>query len=136
MLLAGLAFAGATTALAQAPAQPPAPAPAPEQTTRPGEPFGEEVVLAPKKIVYLKGTATWDTAFDTLVESTGRKHGVAEPLQMTVAVSDGERLYAARYASGPVVNSLFVSEDAKAIRALYPDDEPVIVDAVRGIRPG
>jgi len=69
LLLAGLAFAGATTALAQAPAQPPAPAPAPEQTTRPGEPFGEEVVLAPKKIVYLKGTATWDTAFDTLVES-------------------------------------------------------------------
>jgi glutamine amidotransferase len=57
------------------------------------------------------------------VEATGRKHGVAEPLQMTVAVSDGERLYAARYASGPVVNSLFVSEDAKSIRALYPDDE-------------
>ena len=57
------------------------------------------------------------------VEATGRHHGVAEPLQMTVAVSDGERLYAARYASGPFVNSLFVSEDAKAIRALYPDDE-------------
>ena len=41
---------------------------------------------------------------------------------MTVAVSDGERLYAARYASGPVVNSLFVSADASAVRALYPDD--------------
>jgi predicted glutamine amidotransferase len=57
------------------------------------------------------------------VERTGREHGVAEPLQMTIAVSDGERLYAARYASGPVVNSLFVSEDAKSIRALYPGDE-------------
>jgi glutamine amidotransferase len=42
---------------------------------------------------------------------------------MTVAVSDGERLYAARYASGPVVNSLFVTADASAVRALYPDDE-------------
>ena len=57
------------------------------------------------------------------VEDTGAAHGIAEPLQMTIAVSDGERLYAARYASGPVVNSLFVSEDATAIRALYPDDE-------------
>ena len=57
------------------------------------------------------------------VEETGRRHGVDEPLQMTVAVSDGERLYAARYASGPVVNSLFVSADASAVRAMYPDDE-------------
>jgi glutamine amidotransferase len=57
------------------------------------------------------------------VEETGRRHGIAEPLQMTVAVSDGERLYAARYASGPVVNSLFVSADASSVRALYPDDE-------------
>ena len=57
------------------------------------------------------------------VEGTGRSHGIAEPLQMTVAVSDGERLYAARYASGPVVNSLFVSEDTRSVRALYPDDE-------------
>jgi predicted glutamine amidotransferase len=56
------------------------------------------------------------------VEETGRRHGIAEPLQMTVAVSDGERLYAARYASGPVVNSLFVTADASAVRALYPDD--------------
>src|SRR5687767_2554135 len=57
------------------------------------------------------------------VEETGRRHGVAEPLQMTVGLSDGERVYAARYASGPVVNSLFVSADAAAVRALYPDDE-------------
>jgi len=57
------------------------------------------------------------------VEETGRRHGVAEPLQMTVAVSDGERLYAARHASGPVVNSLFVTEDASAVRALHPEDE-------------
>ena len=57
------------------------------------------------------------------VEETGHRHDIAEPLQMTVAVSDGERLYAARHASGPVVNSLFVTEDASAVRALYPGDE-------------
>ncbi len=57
------------------------------------------------------------------VEETGRRRGIEEPLQMTVAASDGERLYAARYASGPVVNSLFVTADASAVRALYPDDE-------------
>ena len=57
------------------------------------------------------------------VEATGRRHGVGEPLQMTVGVSDGERLYAARYASGPVVNSLYVTNDAHDVRQLYPDDE-------------
>ena len=57
------------------------------------------------------------------VEATGRDHGVSEPLQMTVGMSDGQRLYAARYASGPVVNSLFVSADAAAVRELYPEDE-------------
>ena len=57
------------------------------------------------------------------VEETGQGHGVAEPLQMTVGLSDGERVYAARYASGPVVNSLYVTADASAVRALYPDDE-------------
>jgi predicted glutamine amidotransferase len=49
---------------------------------------------------------------------------VGEPaLQMTVGVSDGVRLYAARYASGPEVNSLFVSEDPESVRMLYPDNE-------------
>ncbi len=57
------------------------------------------------------------------VEATGRRHDVEEPLQMTIGLSDGERIYAARYASGPVVNSLFVTADATAIRELYPEDE-------------
>lgn len=57
-----------------------------------------------------------------LVEDVGRRHGSAAPLQMTMAVSDGERLYAARYASGPVVNSLFVSADAATVRAMYPGE--------------
>lgn len=57
------------------------------------------------------------------VEAVGAKHGIAEPLQMTLGLSDGERLYAVRYASGKVVNSLFVSEDVDAIRRLYPQME-------------
>ncbi len=50
------------------------------------------------------------------VESVGHSHDVAEPLQMTIGLSDGEKLYAARYASGPTVNTLFVSEDARVAR--------------------
>ncbi len=48
-----------------APPPPPAQAPAP----KPGDAFGEEVTLAAKTIVYSKGSANWDSAFDTLVDS-------------------------------------------------------------------
>ena len=57
------------------------------------------------------------------VEAVGHAAGIAEPLQMTIGATDGERLHAARYASGPVVNTLFVSEEVGALRALYPADE-------------
>ena len=58
------------------------------------------------------------------VEAAAAAAGVGEPaLQMTIGVSDGVRLYAARYASGPEVNTLFVSEDAESVRMLYPDNE-------------
>jgi glutamine amidotransferase len=58
------------------------------------------------------------------VETTGRSHGVADPLQMTLGLTDGERLYAVRYASGEIVpNSLYVSNDAHDVRLLYPENE-------------
>jgi glutamine amidotransferase len=58
------------------------------------------------------------------VETIGRRHGVADPLQMTLGLSDGERLYAVRYASGAVQpNSLYVSNDARDVRLLYPEIE-------------
>lgn len=47
------------------------------------------------------------------VEDVARSYGIVDPLQMTIGLSDGERLYAVRYASGPVVNSLFVSDDTR-----------------------
>jgi glutamine amidotransferase len=57
------------------------------------------------------------------VESLGAASGIAEPLQMTVGVTDGERLWAARYASGPEVNTLFYSADLDSLRELYPREE-------------
>jgi predicted glutamine amidotransferase len=57
------------------------------------------------------------------VEAVGHDHGIEEPLQMTIGLTNGERMYAVRYASGPVVNTLYVSEDARAVRMLYPEDE-------------
>ncbi|MGO8908420.1 MAG: GyrI-like domain-containing protein [Bradyrhizobium sp.] len=47
-------------------ATPAPPSPAPVQTA---DPFGEEITLTPKTVVVIKGTANWDSAFDTLVES-------------------------------------------------------------------
>jgi glutamine amidotransferase len=38
------------------------------------------------------------------------EHGVEEPFRMTVAVADGERLWAARYSSNPNPPSLFYAE--------------------------
>ena len=52
-------------AAAQTPAAPPPPA----GTVQTADPFGETFALTPKKVVVLKGTATWDAAFDTLVDS-------------------------------------------------------------------
>lgn len=51
------------------PAAPPpaaAASPAPVQTA---DPFGQETTLEPKKVVMVKGTANWDSAFDTLVDA-------------------------------------------------------------------
>ncbi len=38
-------------------------------TREPGDPFGQEVTMVPRTFLYLKGQATWDTAFDTLVDA-------------------------------------------------------------------
>jgi predicted glutamine amidotransferase len=57
------------------------------------------------------------------VEAAGHRVGVEHPLQMTVGLSDGERLYAVRYASGPEVNTLYVSSSAQDVRQLYPAGE-------------
>ncbi|MDN0197383.1 class II glutamine amidotransferase [Streptomyces sp. S.PNR 29] len=56
-----------------------------------------------------------------LVEETGHRHGVEFPLQMTVAVADGQRLWAFRYSSQGASRSLFFSTEVETLRALHPD---------------
>jgi effector-binding domain-containing protein len=63
-LFSGVALAQTPPAPAPAPPPPAAAAPAP----KPGDAFGEEVTLTAKTIVYAKGSANWDSAFETLVD--------------------------------------------------------------------
>lgn len=59
-----------------APAKPPAAAetpatPSPAATpVQAADPFGEETTLAPKTVIVLKGSANWDSAFETLINSS------------------------------------------------------------------
>jgi glutamine amidotransferase len=57
-----------------------------------------------------------------LIEAVGERHGVEIPIQMTVAASDGERVWAFRYASKGEPSSLFYSTDIPTLRSQYPDN--------------
>jgi effector-binding domain-containing protein len=54
---------------AQAAPPPPPPPPPPAPPARSVDPFGEEIILTGKTIVFLKGNGTWDTAFETLLDA-------------------------------------------------------------------
>ena len=62
-----------------------------------------------------------------LVESTGRRHGIDEPVQMTVATTDGATTWAFRYSTIGQSRSLFHSTDVSTLRHQYPD-HPVLHD--------
>jgi effector-binding domain-containing protein len=74
IILAATLFAGRS--FAQSPPSPapspPAAAPAPaapaqsSDTNQNGDPFGQNLTLPAKTIVYVKGSGTWDKAFDTI----------------------------------------------------------------------
>lgn len=75
-MLAAAVFAAAEQrqAFAENPAPSPPAAPAkpdaaPAAPTQTNDPFGEETTLTAKPIVYLKGTGTWDNAFETITNS-------------------------------------------------------------------
>jgi predicted glutamine amidotransferase len=53
-----------------------------------------------------------------LVEATGRDHGIEHPVQMTIGISNGERLWAVRYSTEGHSRTLFISQEASALRAL------------------
>jgi predicted glutamine amidotransferase len=79
------------------------------------------------------------------VEETGRRHGIEHPIQMTVATSDGEKIWAFRYSSENDSRSLYFSTRMDALKALYPesaelgglsDETRVVVSEPLGDLPG
>jgi glutamine amidotransferase len=55
------------------------------------------------------------------VEDTGRRHGVEQPIQMTIATTGGDSVYAFRYSSEGDSRSLYFSTRMDSLKALYPD---------------
>jgi predicted glutamine amidotransferase len=58
-----------------------------------------------------------------VVEAVAKAYGVEEPLQMTVATTDGERTWCFRYSSAQTSRSLFYSTEMEALQRLYPENE-------------
>jgi glutamine amidotransferase len=56
------------------------------------------------------------------IEATAGEHGVASAVQATFGVSDGESLWAVRYATEGTPRTLFASADVDAVRRLHPDN--------------
>ena len=56
------------------------------------------------------------------VEAIARRHGVENPIQMTVATTDGENVWAFRYSSEGRSRSLFYSTDVLVLRGMHPEN--------------
>ena len=56
------------------------------------------------------------------IEQTGRTKGVKDPIQMTVATTDGASVWAFRYSSEGKSRSLFYSTAVATLRQQYPDN--------------
>jgi predicted glutamine amidotransferase len=79
------------------------------------------------------------------VEERGRRHAIEDPIQMTVATTDGETIWAFRYSSEHDSRSLYFSTRMDALKALYPestvhqglsDETRVVVSEPLGDLPG
>jgi glutamine amidotransferase len=57
------------------------------------------------------------------VEKVGHEHGVDDPVQMTVATTNGESLWVFRYSSEGKSRSLFFSTAVTSLRQLHPEVE-------------
>jgi glutamine amidotransferase len=55
-------------------------------------------------------------------EATGRRHGVEHPVQMTVATTNGESIWAFRHSSERVSRTLFFSTAIEVLRDMYPEN--------------
>ena len=131
LVLAGPCFAQTSPS---APPPPPAAAPAAPQP-KPGDAFGEEVTLTAKTIVFVKGSANWDTAFETLVEAFKNVYGALQkqglkaagpPMTIYTATDDTGFEYQAgvpvsEEPKGPLEGGLAVgkSPDGKALKFIH-----------------
>jgi glutamine amidotransferase len=57
------------------------------------------------------------------VEDTAERHGIENPMQMTVATTDGQTIWAFRYSTEGSSRSLWFSTRMDALKAAYPDNE-------------
>jgi glutamine amidotransferase len=57
-----------------------------------------------------------------LIEERARPLGIEDAVQGTFGISDGETLWAVRYATTGTPRTLYTSADVKSIRRLYPDN--------------
>jgi predicted glutamine amidotransferase len=80
-----------------------------------------------------------------LVEETGHKHGIEQPIQMTIATTDGRSIWAFRYSSEGDSRSLYFSTRMETLKALHPelaelgvlsDETRVVVSEPLGDLPG
>src|SRR6185295_3703015 len=81
------------------------------------------LAVRPDLFPNIKGTTDSELLFHLALTFGLADDPIADPLQMTVGVTDGERLWAARYASGSVANTLHYSAGVESLRELYPENE-------------
>ena len=56
-----------------------------------------------------------------LVEETGRRQGIEDPIQMTIGAADGTNVWAFRYSSEGKSRSLYYSTSVRTLREMYPE---------------
>ena len=57
-----------------------------------------------------------------MIEVVADRHGIENALQMTIATTNGERLWVFRYSTERRSRSLYYSTDVRTLRELYPDN--------------
>ncbi len=57
-----------------------------------------------------------------MIEAVADRHGIENALQMTIATTNGERLWVFRYSTERRSRSLYYSTDIRTLRELYPDN--------------
>jgi effector-binding domain-containing protein len=91
--------------------------------TQPIDAFGQEVKLAPKTIIYVTGSGTWDKAYDTLIEAFRRLNAYVEGAGLS--------------ASGPAMTIYTMTDDTGFdYQAAIPLAEPPKGPPSRGIAVG